>query len=84
MEKNPLAIPSLKRHHIRRLERRLNYLRAEIAQYEEYPGRSYDRSEAAALEVAVAELTEIYEQRRQDEDEQHDSPTELDAPPPPC
>lgn len=55
---NPEAIPHVKNHHLRRLERRRNYLLAEIAQCDEYPGRSFDRSEAAALSAVLADFRE--------------------------
>ena len=56
--RSPEAIPAVQSHHLRRLERRCHYLLAEIAQHAEYPGRSYDRSESAALSAVLADFRE--------------------------
>ncbi len=58
---SPEAIGPVKPKHLRTLERRMNYLIAETAQYnpdDPDPGYSWDMAEIAALRVVLAELKE--------------------------
>lgn len=55
---SPDATSKLKEKHIRTLERRKNFLEAELACRSWHPGQSWEKAEVAALKAAIADWRE--------------------------